>query len=80
MAILVKVEMIDRSDVFVTYSYSNEAGSNGTFSVNSSTGALDLISGIPNDYRKMYFNRAARKVMSDWKTSGKLPIKTYWAS
>lgn len=80
MAILVKVEKINTLNDVVTYSFSSEIGSSGTFSVDSITGSLHLISSMPNDGRKMYFTRAARKVMTEWKTNGFLPEKTYWAS
>lgn len=80
MAILVKVEKINTLDNVVTYSFSSEFGTAGTFSVDRCTGSLQLISSMPNDNRKMYFSRAARKVMSEWKDNGFLPDKTYWAS
>lgn len=80
MAILVKVEKINTLNNVVTYSFSNEIGRAGTFSIDRLTGSLQLISSMPNDNRKMYFSRAARKVMTDWKANGFLPEKTYWAS
>ncbi|WP_338570502.1 hypothetical protein VRB37_16545 [Erwinia billingiae] len=80
MAILVKVEKIKTLNDVVTYSFSNEIGKEGTFSIDRLTGSLQLISSLPNDSRKMYFTRAARKVMADWQRDGYLPEHTYWAS
>lgn len=80
MAILVKVERVNTLGNVVTYSFSSEIGRTGTFSIDRVTGSLQLISSMPNDSRKMYFTRAARKVMTDWKTNGYLPDTTCWAS
>ena len=80
MAILVTVNKIKTRENLVTYSFSNEYGSKGYFSVNSLTGELQLTSPMPSDSSKRYFTRAARKVLIDWKEKGILPEHTVWAS
>lgn len=80
MAILVSIKKIKTINDLVTYCFSNENGNSGTFSVNAKTGSLELVSSMPDDNRKFYFARAARKVMTEWQTKGALPDKTFWAS
>ncbi|ALB54862.1 hypothetical protein HIK07_12800 [Cronobacter sakazakii] len=80
MAILVRIKKIKSTPTSVTYSFVSEKGSEGKFAVNSQTGDLKLISSMPDDNRKLYFARAARKVMTEWQAKGTLPDQTFWAS
>ncbi len=80
MAILVTVDKIRTKNNLVTYSFSNELGKKGFFSVDSQTGELLLTKPMPSDTSKRYFARAARKVLIDWKEKGTLPEHTVWAS
>lgn len=80
MAILVRINKIRTSNGKVTYSFIRENGEAGTFLVDSQTGSLELLSSMPHDSKKLYFARAARKVMTEWKSNGFLPEKTFWAS
>lgn len=80
MAILVQIRMIETVGNLVTYSYTDGNGREGRFNINSSTGELSLNSPMPDDCKKTYFARAARKVLTDWRRNGHLPSKTAWAS
>jgi len=80
MGILVTVRLIERGGNLVTYSFSDENGREGRFFINQKTGELTLKSPMPNDLRKTYFARAARKVVIDWQKNGKLPERTAWVS
>jgi len=80
MAILVRIKKIKTTNDLVTYCFANESGNTGTFSVNASTGSLQLLSSMPDDNKKFYFARAARKVMTEWQDKGSLPDMTFWAS
>ncbi|GAB50262.1 hypothetical protein EH105704_01_02690 [Atlantibacter hermannii NBRC 105704] len=80
MAILVQIRMIETVGDLVTYSYSDGNGREGRFDINASTGELNLNLPMPHDGHKTYFARAARKVITDWRKNGHLPVKTAWAS
>lgn len=80
MAILVTARIVSREGRMVTYTFSDENGRNGRFSIDSDTGELSLTIPMPNDSNKTHFARAARKVLLDWKRTGSLPSKTVWSS
>lgn len=80
MAILVTARIVSRNGGLVTYTFSDENGRKGRFSVNSDTGELSLTTPMPNDANKTHFARAARKVLLDWKRTGSLPSTAVWSS
>lgn len=51
----------------------------GEFEINKENGEVTLTQGIPDDHKNKIFNRAAIKIMKEWK-SGSLPDFSEWAS
>lgn len=79
MGIYVQIQKKSSANGVSNYMFSNEFGS-GEFSINEKTGALDYYKKMPNDPRKLFFSRAAYKIVKSWEKNGKLPDSEVWSS
>lgn len=79
MAFHIVIEMIDEGDDVANYRFKSDGGRVGLFQINKSSGEVKLIEQMPGDEGGHIFNRAAVKVMREWKR-GKLPSVAEWAS
>ncbi|TKC85968.1 hypothetical protein FAZ69_21885 [Trinickia terrae] len=79
MAFHIVIEMIDEEGEVANYRFKSDGGRVGVFKICKSNGEVKLIEQMPGDEGGHIFNRAAVKVMREWKR-GKLPSVTEWAS
>lgn len=79
MAFYIKIQKILEGDAAVRYSFESDQGRRGSFELNKKTSEVILIEPMPSDEQGHCFNRAAVKIMREWR-EGRLPEMTEWAS
>ncbi|WP_206996711.1 hypothetical protein [Trinickia mobilis] len=79
MAFHIIIEMIDEKDTVANYRFKSDGGLTGVFQINKASGEVRILEEMPGDKAGHIFNRAAVKIMREWK-QGKLPSVTEWAS
>ena len=61
------------------YEFSSGGDISGTFKINKVTGDVELIDAMPGDEQGHIFQRAAVKILKEWR-KGTLPEFAEWAS
>jgi hypothetical protein len=79
MAFYIKIKKIEESATSATFQFEATEKGMGVFQIQKESGDIVLISPMPGDDRKIYFNRAGAKILKEWQ-SGVLPDVTEWAS
>jgi len=79
MAFYIKIQKAFEDDAIARYVFESDQSRKGLFELNKKTGEISLIEPMPNDEQSNCFNRAATKIMREWR-EGRLPEMTEWAS
>ena len=79
MAFYIKIEKTVESDSTVRYSFESDRSRRGLLEIDKKTGEALVIEPMPEDERMHCFNRAAVKIIREWK-QGRFPQLMEWAS
>ena len=79
MAFYVKIEKCAEDNLMAKYRFWSVQDNCGEFEINKQSGEIKLLAQADGDQQGHLFNRAAVKIMREWK-QGRLPDMTEWAS
>lgn len=79
MAFYLLIEKTSENDLVVSYRFTGDGGRTGSFQIDKESGEVSLVEQMPGDEQGHAFNRAAVKIMREWK-QGNLPAFAEWAS
>lgn len=79
MAFYIQISKIDESEQAARYRFEGDGGKSGIFEIAKSSGEVTLIEPMPDDEKGHFFNRAAVKILKEWR-EGVLPETSEWAS
>ena len=79
MAFYLIIDKISEDDLVARYRFTCDGGRIGSFQIDKESGEVSLLEPMPGDERGHAFNRAAVKIMREWK-QGNLPARSEWAS
>lgn len=79
MAFYIVIEKMSENEGSAIYRFTGDGGRAGSLQIDKVNGEVSLIESMPGDEKGHMFNRAAIKIMKEWK-GGSLPAMTEWAS
>lgn len=79
MAFYLLIDKMSEDDLVAIYRFTGDGGRTGSFQIDKESGDVSLVEPMPGDEQGRSFNRAAVKIMREWK-QGNLPVRAEWAS
>ena len=79
MAFYIDIRKESETAQAARYRFEADTKRTGLFEIDKATGRVELLSPMPGDEKEKFFQRAAVKIVREWR-EGRLPDRVEWAS